>query len=74
MPEMRRPEPNRLPDRRERAVQEKIADLKVRAGRIITAVKLIAGAAALLSFLEGMAEIMSALKEELAGRTIDSEK
>ena len=61
----------RLRNRREWAVQGKIADLRIRAGRIITAVRLIAKAAALPSLAAGAVEIVNALREEMAGRTID---
>ena len=71
---MRWPAADRLPDRRGQAVQEIIADLKIRAGRIITTVRLIAGVAALPSLAAGTLAIVNALREALAGRTIDLRK
>jgi translation initiation factor IF-2 len=65
---------NRLPDRGEWKVQEKIADLRVRAGRIITAVRVIARVAALPSLAAGTVAVVTALREEMAGRTIDLRK
>ena len=68
---MRRPGRNRLPDRREWEVQEKIAGLRARAGRIITAVRVIVKVAALPSLAIGTVAVVNALREEMEGRTID---
>ena len=58
-------------DRREQEMQEKIADLKVRTGRLITTIRAIAAVMAAMSVLTAAVQVVNALREEMAGRTID---
>ena len=65
-----RPEHRR--SRGEQEMQERTADLKARAGRLITTIRAIAEIMALVRVLTGAAAILNALREVMAGRTIDS--
>ena len=75
----RRPKrPSRPPEHRrnrgEREVQEKIADLRDRVVHLTTTIRVIAGVAALVQALTGAVEILTALREAVADRTIDLRK
>ena len=58
-------------DRREQEMQEIIADLKAKTGRLITIIKMIGAATAVMSAVTAAVQVVSALREEMAGRTID---
>ena len=64
-------DPCRDKDRRGQEMQEIIADLKARTGRLITTIKMIGAVTAAVSALTAAVRVMSAFREEMAGRTMD---
>jgi hypothetical protein len=63
---------DRQPDRRGIQVQQIIADLRVRIESLITTIRKIVKTVAAVQLAVGTVQIMNALREAMAGRTIDS--